>query len=233
MKTLIAAILFLLSPLPALAQANQKVQLADCTASGCTCRVTNLSLAEVAAAVPINIPDNADNMMLVRRPDGVMGWSGMAPADIDLLYGGSGSCPLELFEEIVPRDGLWSISDLSTDLSRCPMVAMAGMGGVESTSISVDWGGSFHPERLFPGMAGLVNWRETGRLSWRGLVVDEQVDGAFARVTFTARLISPTMVRGESRFEFNMSGLSGMNPAVLQVGGGCLSVTTYVATWNG
>lgn len=235
MKKLFNLVLFCLalSPWPAVAQADQKVQYADCTSSGCTCRVTDLTLTEVAATVPINIPDGAENMILVRDPDGVLGWSDMAPADISLLYGGPRSCPMQESDAIVPRDGRWSISDVATDLSRCPMAAMAGMGGIDSTSTNVAWGGRFHPEKLFPAMDGMVAWHQTGRQSWRGIVVDEEVEGASARVTFTARLVSPTVVRGESRFAFNMPGLSGVNPMVLQVGGGCLSVTTYVARWNG
>lgn len=238
MKKLLNIVLLCLalSSWPVFAQTEQKVQFADCTSSGCTCSVTNLSLTEVAATVPITIPDGANNMILVRKPDGALGWSGRTPAQIDSDFGGSGSCPLQLFDEFVPRDGTWSITEVATDLSRCPMVAMAGMegmGGLDSTSASVNWGGRFHPEKLFPAMAGMVDWRQTGRLSWRGIVVDEKVEGASARVTFTARLISPTVVRGESRFAFNMPGLTGVNPAIFQIGGGCRSVTTYVARWHG
>lgn len=233
LKFIAAMASLVLSAGAALAQGTQKVQLADCTGSGCTCSVTNLTLTEVAAALPIEIPDGAEDMMLVRAPNGTMGWSTMAPADLDMLYGGQGNCPLQLFEDIVPRDGSWHITDVVTDTSQCPMVALAGMGGLESATTSVNWGGRFHPERLFPETRGMVRWSQTGHLSWRGVVVDEQAEGAFARVTFTARLISPTLIRGESRFAFNMHGIGGMNAATLAAGGGCLTVTSYVARWRG
>lgn len=217
----------------ALAQGAQKVQIADCTDTGCVCRVSSLTLAEVATALPLDITEGAEDKTLVRSPEGALLWSPLAPADIDLLYGGAGNCPLQLFDEIVPRDGSWHITDVQTDTSQCPMIAMAAMGGMESTTTTARWGGRFHPESLFPETAGMVHWSQTGHLSWRGTVVDEEIDGAFARVTFTARLISPTLVRSESRFAFNLQGPGGMNPATLAAGGGCLTVTSYVARWRG
>lgn len=207
--------------------------MADCTSSGCTCRVSNLTVGEVAATVGIDIPNDAENQTLVRDPDGKLLWTTMAPADLDLLYGGQGNCPLQLFEQITPRDGSWHITDVATDASQCPMAAMAAMGGMESTTRSISWGGRFHPETLFPETRGTVAWSRTGDLSWRGVVVDEEIEGAFARVTFTARLVSPTIIRGESRFAFNMQGIGGMNPASIVAGMGCLTVTSYVARWRG
>jgi hypothetical protein len=157
----------------------------------------------------------------------------MSPARLDEFHGGKGSCPLQLFEEIVPRDGSWHITDVATDASQCPMAGMAAMGGMERRTVPVTWGGRFHPERIFPETRGIVSWSRTGDLSWRGVVVDEEIDGAFARVTFTARLVSPTTIRGESRFAFNLDGPGGMNPASIAAGMGCLTVTSYVARWRG
>lgn len=237
MKTLLTAALFViaLSPFQVAAQSNQKVQVADCTSSGCSCSVSDLTLSEVAATLPIAIPDKADQMILVRRPDGKMGWSGMAPADIDLLYGGKGNCPLQLFDEIVPRSGNWVITIDDTDLSRCPMVTMAGMGqtGMQSGAVTVDWRGSFDPTRMFLGMADLFRWQQTGRLSWRGVLANEETQGAFARVTMTARLISPVVVRGENRFHFSMANVPGLPANAMPGGNSCLSVTSYTARWRG
>lgn len=230
---LASATALFLSALAAVAQTGQKVQMADCTSSGCTCRVSDLTIGEVAATVGITIPKDAENQILVRAPDGKLGWTTMSPDDLDLLYRGQGSCPLQLFDEITPRDGRWQITDVATDASQCPMAAMAAMGGMESVTRSISWGGRFHPETLFPETRGMVAWSRTGDLSWRGLVVDEEIEGAFARVTFTARLVSPTIIRGESRFAFNMHSIGGMNPASIVAGMGCLTVTTYVARWNG
>lgn len=79
----------------------------------------------------------------------------------------------------------------------------------------------------FPETRGMVAWSRTGDLSWRGVGVDEEMDGAFARLTFTARLISPRIIRGESRFAFNLNAPSGMNPASIPAGMGCLTATSW------
>ncbi|PWK59615.1 hypothetical protein [Roseicyclus mahoneyensis] len=230
---LASATALLMSTLAALAQTGPRVQMADCTSSGCTCRVTDLTVGEIAATANMEVPDDAENQTFLRDPDGNLFWTDMSPDNLDLLYGGQGSCPLQLFEEITPRDGRWFITDVATDASQCPMVGMAAMGGLESHTVSVSWGGRFHPERIFPETQGMVAWSRTGDLSWRGIVVDEEIDGAFARVTFTARLVSPTVIRGESRFAFNLNAPGGMNPASVAAGMGCLTVTTYVARWRG
>lgn len=223
----------LLSTVAAIAQTGQRIQMAECTSTGCTCRVSELTLEQVAITVDINIPDDAENQILVRDPQGDLVWSKLSPAQLDRSYGGQGNCPLQLFEDITPRDGRWQITDVATDASQCPMAAIAAMGGMETHTVTVNWGGHFRPERIFPETRGMVAWSRTGDLSWRGVVADEEIEGATARVTFTARLVSPTLIRGESRFAFNMPALGGVNPAVLQLGGGCLTVTTYVARWNG
>lgn len=230
---LASATAFLLSAFAAQAQTGPRVQMAECTDTGCTCRVSDLTVDQVAATVGIDIPKDAETLVLVRHPNGKLSWGDMPLADLDLMYGGQGNCPLQLFEQITPRNGSWHITDVATDASQCPMAAMAAMSGLESVTRSVNWGNRFHPESLFPETRGTVVWSRTGDLSWRGVAVDEEIEGAFARVTFTARLVSPTLVRGESRFAFNLQGVGGMTPASLAAGMGCLTITRYVARWRG
>lgn len=223
------------SPFGAMAQTGQKIQIATCTDSGCTCQVSNLTLEEVAATVPVIIPDDAEDKLLVRTPDGKLGWSAMAPADLDLLYGGPGNCPLQLFDDIVPQDGLWRMTAGATDASACPL--LAGMGGpppMQGGTRQINWDGSFHPEKLMSEAAGMVRWSSTGARSWRGVLADEALSGSegvsAASVIWTLTLVSPTEVQGRSVFDYSISSMAG-DAAVNAVLAGmqCKTQTPFVA----
>lgn len=219
----------------AMAQPRQKIQIATCTGQGCTCRVSNLTLDEIAATAPMSVPDNAEDMMVVRTPEGKLGWTSMAPADLDLLYGGSGSCPLQLFDEMVPQDGMWRLSAGATDASACPLLG-ASMGGppMNSQARRINWGGSFHPDKLMTEAAGHVRWSSTGARSWRGVLADDEVtnrDGATAAsVIWSLTLVSPTEVQGNSVFDYSISSNAG-DAAVNAVLAGmqCKTQTPFVA----
>lgn len=218
-----------------MAQTGQKIQIATCTNSGCTCRVSNLTLEEVAATAPVVIEDGAEDKTLVRTPDGKLGWSAMAPADLDLLYGGQGSCPLELFDEMTPQDGNWQIRAGATDASACPMLgASIGAPPMSSAVRQINWGGSFHPDKLMAESAGMVRWSSTGPRSWRGVLADEAMsssDGATAAsVIWTLTLVSTTEVQGNSVFDYSISSNAG-DAAVNAILGGlqCKTQTPFVA----
>ena len=235
-RYLISAIAVLLAATcGAMAQTGQKIQIASCSESGCSCRASNLTLDEVAATVPVNIPAGAEDMVLVRTPDGKLGWSAMAPADLDLLYGGQGSCPLQLFDELAPQDGVWRITAGATDASACPL--LGGAGGpppMNGEARQINWGGSFHPDKLMSEAAGLVRWSSTGARSWRGVLADEAMsssDGATAAsVIWTLSLVSPTEVQGSSVFDYSISSNAG-DAMVNAILGGmqCKTQTPFVA----
>ncbi len=229
--------LVILAAMPggAMAQTGQKIQIASCTNSGCTCRVSNLTLDEIAATAPMVIADGAEDMLLVRTPDGKLGWSAMAPADLDLLYGGSGSCPLELFDEMAPQDGRWQIMAGATDASACPMLGgSTGAPPMSSAVRQINWGGSFHPDKLMTESVGMVRWSSTGPRSWRGVLADEAMfsnDGeTAASVIWTLTLVSPTEEQGNSVFDYSISSTAGDATLNAILGGlACKTRTPFVA----
>jgi hypothetical protein len=220
---------------PALPQSGQKIQIATCTNSGCTCRVSNLTLDEIAATVPITIPPGAEDQILVRTPEGRLGWSDMAPADLDLLYGGPGNCPLQLFDEIAPQDGNWQIIAGATNAADCPILGgSVGAPPMSSAVRQIYWQGSFHPDKLMTESAGMVRWSSTGPRSWRGVLADEALtgnDGATAAsVIWTMTLVSPTEVQGNSVFDYSITSFAG--DAVvdsIMAGLSCKTQTPFVA----
>jgi len=103
------------------AQAEQMVQDAQHPNSGCTCGISNLTVDQIMASLPAkSVPKGAEDMKIVRAPDGKYQCTIMAPADLDLLYGGRGDCPQTVFGEVAPEDGLRQLTAGTTDTSACP-----------------------------------------------------------------------------------------------------------------
>lgn len=209
------------------------VQLATCGESGCRCRVSNETTEMLETQAPKAFPLGWENKTLVVY-DGKYFWSSLSPAQLDRKYGGSGSCPLEVFDEFTPQDGLWQISVGTTDTSACKMVAGQVPGGMTGQTRQITWGGVFHPDKLFMEARGMVRWTETGRLSWRGVVVDERMSAnggtSGASVIQTVRMVSPTEVTGSSTFEYDLS-IPGLDAAAAGVIAGmqCKTVTPFTA----
>lgn len=209
------------------------VQFATCGASGCTCRVSNDATSTIETQVPSAFPTGWENQTLVVH-DGKYFWSSLSPAQLDRKYGGSGSCPLQVFHEFTPEDGLWQISVGTTDTSACKMVAGQVPGGMTSQTRQITWNGVFHPETLFMEARGMFRWTETGRLNWRGVLADETMSAnggtSGASVVQTVRMISPTEVTGSSVFEYDLA-IPGLDAAAASVIAGmqCKTVTPFTA----
>lgn len=213
----------------------QAVQVADCGPGGCMCYISTLTLEEIAATLPGQIPANAAEMTLVDEPTG-FSWRSESPAQIDRSFGGPGSCPVYLAGPMVPEDGRWQITTGATDISACPMLA----GNTPPTNQSgetrqINWNGSFHPDKLMSEAAGMVRWSSVnGSGHWRGVVADESLSGSTgatgASVIWTLSLTSPTEVRGQSVFDYNISSTAGDAAANAVLAGlQCRTVTPFTA----
>lgn len=217
-----------------LAQA-QAVQVADCGPGGCSCYMSDLALDDIAVLIRSPLPDNVDQMTLVDE-GGSFSWRSESPAQIDRIFGGPGSCPVYLSGEMVPEDGRWQITAGATDISACPMLAAnpppANLGG---DSRQINWNGSFHPDKLMSEAAGMVRWSGViGSGNWRGVVVDESLTGSTgatgASVVWTLSLVSPTEVRGQSVFDYDISSTAGDAAANAVLAGlQCRTVTPFTA----
>lgn len=224
----------ILLTMPTFAQA-QLVQVADCGPGGCSCYMSDLTLDEIAATLPGPIPDNAAELTLVDEPSG-FSWRSETPAQLDRMFGGPGSCPVYLSGEIVPEDGRWQITAGATDISACPMLA----SNPPPTNLSgefrqINWNGSFHPDKLMSEAAGMVRWSGViGSGNWRGVVAEESLKGSTgatgASVVWTLSLVSPTEVRGQSVFEYDISSTAGDAAANAVLAGlQCRTVTPFTA----
>ncbi|MDO9639945.1 MAG: hypothetical protein Q7J44_15515 [Pseudotabrizicola sp.] len=213
----------------------ERVQVADCAPGGCMCYISTMTLQEIAATLPGQIPDNAGELTLVDEPGG-FSWRSETPAQLDRMFGGPGSCPVYLAGPMVPEDGRWQITTGATDTSACPMLA----GNTPPTNLSgetrqINWNGSFHPDKLMSEAAGMVRWSGvTGSGNWRGVVADHSLadsSGATgASVIWTLSLVSPTEVRGKSVFDYNISSTAGDAAANAVLAGlQCRTVTPFAA----
>jgi hypothetical protein len=211
----------------------QYVQTAVCGSSGCTCKVSTVTIEEVEATLRLKTEEGAIDMILVQDASG-FSWQDLTPAQLDRKYGGDGSCPLQLADEFTPEDGLWQISVGTTDTSACQMVRGQIPGGMTSQTRQIIWNGVFHPEKLFMEARGMFRWTETGRLNWRGVLVDETMSAnggtSGASVIQTVRMVSPTEVTGNSVFEYDLA-IPGLDAAAAAIIAGmqCKTVTPFTA----
>lgn len=187
---ILAGLLALPTALPTAAWAEGKATVAECGDGGCRCRLSALTAAEIEAATGVPAPAEADSMTLVAM-DGTFVWSRLTGDEADMLMGGDGICALELFPEIVPRDGIWTPVITGTTIAGCPAGLEAlldpALAGVSDTARPVRWGGAFAPEKMAIGPSG-VQWQRTGPRAFRGTVRTPGSDVASVGVTADTRL---------------------------------------------
>jgi hypothetical protein len=212
----------------------QYVQTAVCGSSGCTCKVTKVTVEDIEMTLGVPAIEGASDMILVRDNTG-FSWQDLTPAQVDRKYGGTGSCPLEVADNSGLEDGRWQISVGTTDTSACPMVGgQVAAGGVSGQTRNIVWGNEFHPDKLFMESAGMVRWSKTGLTTWRGVVVDEIMSAnggsSGASVIHTMRLDSATQVSGSTVFEYSLD-IPGLEGAAIGVIAGmqCKTVTPFTA----
>ena len=73
----------------------QHVQTAVCGSSGCTCKVSKVTVEDIEMTLGAPAKEGAIDMILVRDDTG-FSWQDLTPAQLDRKYGGTGSCPLEV-----------------------------------------------------------------------------------------------------------------------------------------
>lgn len=212
----------------------QYVQTAVCGSSGCTCRVSNVTIEEVEATLKLRTAEGAIDMILV-EDDAGFSWQDLTPAQLDRKYGGDGSCPLAVADNSGMEDGRWQISVGTTDTSACKMVGgQIAAGGMTGETRIIEWGREFHPDKLFMETVGMVRWSKTGLQTWRGVLVDERMSAnggsSGASVIHTIIVDSATQVSGSTVFEYDLS-IPGLDAAAASVIAGmqCKTVTPFTA----
>lgn len=190
----------LLAAAPALAQ--EKLTVADCGdgTAGCRCALSAVTMEEAGIVLGTAAPPGTASLV---RLNGEYVWSPLSLAEIDLAAGGDGNCPLELFDAMVPEDGAWVGTVTDSAISHCPPGLEAALDPVTSALVfprDIDWGGSFHPDRIrMEGAAPAITWTRADdrHFTGQGPLVSESGAASLVRigVTYDARLIDPRLVR--------------------------------------
>ena len=216
---LFPATLAILFAAPAFAE--DKATVATCGATGCSCRLAALTPSEIEAATGIPAPDGAEDMILVSH-DGAYVWSRLTGDEVDMLMGGDGICDLELFDEIVPRDGTWAPTITAQSDSGCPdglgSLLDPALGNAAGGSRSVRWGGSFDPEKMSIGPSSL-RWTRTGPRAFKGAKDAVDTSSVNIAVTVDTRLETEDLAKGTLQVTIRTKAADAAGQAVLRAAG--------------
>lgn len=207
--------------LAAPAFAEDKATVATCGATGCTCRLAALTPSEIEAATGIPAPEGAEDMILVSY-DGAYIWSRLTGDEVDTLMGGDGTCELELFDEIVPRDGTWAPAIIARQDSGCP----EGLGALLDPMLpdaagnprAVRWGGRFDPEKMSIGPS-TMRWTRTGPRAFTGAADGVDMPSVKIAVTVDTRLESEDLAKGTLRVTVRTDAADAAGQAILRAAG--------------
>jgi hypothetical protein len=226
MKRLVLAWLVL----PAPAFAEDAIIFADCGDAGCTCRISPISAEEIALVTGQPNPADAAQQTLVLH-DGQFIWSRTPRDDLDLAMGGDGACEMELFEEIIPKDGTWTGTVKVTGISGCHQQVAAMVPpmveGMTQTQ-SITWGGVFDPARLSTGgQSPIVQWTRVRSDYFTGTVPMAPNGVLDVSVDATMTLIAPD--RAEATLSIRFDPMSGADAGALALIGmnGCEANAAY------
>lgn len=222
--------LFALMILPTPAFAEDAIIFADCKDGGCTCHISPISAEEIAVVTGQPTPTDAAQQTLVMH-DGQFIWSRTPRDDIDLAMGGDGVCQVEVFEEILPKDGTWTGTVEVTGISGChPQVAEMVPPMVEgmTQTQAIIWGGVFDPARLAKGgQSPVVQWTRVRSDYFTGTVPMEPNGVLDVSVDATATLIAADHAKATLTIRFDPA--SGANAGALALIGmnGCEAHAAY------
>jgi hypothetical protein len=223
-------ILLALLALPAPAFAEDAIIFADCDNAGCTCHSSAISAEEIAQVTGQPTPPDAAQQTLVLH-DGQFIWSRTPRDDLDLAMGGDGVCEVEVFNEIIPQDGIWTGTVEVTDISGChPQVAAMVPPMVEAMvqTQRITWGGVFNPARLATGgQSPVVQWTRVRSDYFTGTVPMEPNGVLEVSVDATATLLAPD--RAAATLAIRFAPVSATDAGALALIGmnGCEANASY------
>jgi hypothetical protein len=223
-------VLFVLLLVPAPALAEDAIIFADCSNTGCTCHVSAISADEIALVTGQPTPPDAAQQTLVMH-DGQFTWSPTPRDDLDLAMGGDGVCEIELFDTIIPEDGIWTGTVKVTGIQGChPQVATMVPSMVEGMvhTQSINWGGVFDPARLSAGgKSPAVRWTRVRPDHFTGTVPTEPNGLLNVSVDATATLVAAD--RATATLSIRFDPAAGADAGALSLIGmnGCEANAAY------
>lgn len=127
----------------------ENVVVATCGEGGCECLLSELPVEEAEMLFGEDAPEGVEPLIV--DADGIYQWSHVTASDLDLVYGGNGTCELAFFEAIVPMDGTWLGTAHPQQVSGCP----PGVEGRIEPKLAgineqhpMQWDGVFHPAKM-------------------------------------------------------------------------------------
>lgn len=174
---------------------------------GCHCYQSAHSLATLATQTDVTPPPGIDAPILVSTGDRLY-WSAESSHAVDLVYGGDGLCDPQVFPEAetgLPRNGDWAMTITGHSLSGCPDQVAAAIGGDigigRTERRAITWPRPFSMAPLTADNPAAGPWINQGGGLWSTEVLNTGgAMGANARVTMTARILSPVEIAVTSVF---------------------------------
>ncbi|MDQ0349620.1 hypothetical protein [Ancylobacter vacuolatus] len=195
-------------PRPALAQADagKKAMVADCSGKECRCRLSDLTLNDMAILLGTDVPTDPESFVMIHGDE--IGWSKVSIRDAEIALGGDGSCDLELFQDWSPEDGTWDGTTLLRGVSGAAECRQIGamvvtMMNGKGMKVRVAWKGAFDmnafqaatkpgPEDDHPKWTQLDRHTVAGAGGGDGMVTSYK-----ARLLTPQRFILDTRIAGE------------------------------------
>ena len=208
---------------PGLAAAQQgtgeKIVVARCGDAGCQCTLSDYDLETLTFLTGQDLPAQTVRGTLVTY-DGETSLTPLTPDEVHQIAGGEGTCPLALFDPIVPKDGLWQGSVRVQSMAGChPQVAemVPAIAAGMDRKVQIAWGGQFHPQKLASGgTSPNVAWVAQGPGSFTGQIQVPQSDVLTITTQATATLTAPDRAVATLRLRITVQG---GNAAILAAAG--------------
>ncbi len=189
--------------------------VATCTEKlGCSCASADASLTLedaallVGSAPPAGI---ADPVVVFAPGNAPAAWSVIPANDVDILYGGNGSCT----GPMIPEDGVWTaksrLNRISCGTGTAMMAAMLKGNLAREKPARVAWGGTFDPETYRKAWLAANPDPEASRPTWKkhsehSFSGEDRLEGLVSR--YKMELLSPTLIRSDWQIEgTNAEGL--------------------------
>ncbi|NIY79006.1 hypothetical protein HCZ23_05940 [Celeribacter sp. HF31] len=229
-----------------LAQAGvaENARIVSCEAGhGCTLEEATISIEDAAIVYGID-PDTVaqDSHVILRAPDGMGGTIIAAdpqqlhednggvleiPHVIPVMQDGTEQAAIEVFEgdagadgEIVPEDGLWTVTFREMTQKNCSAMMMnmlQGMAEQPPQSHEIAWHGSNHPDALnFLNPQGQsLSWTQTGPNSYEGEVLANAGENMDISADVGFEVKTPTLI--ETSSVLNLAMMLQGDPETLAV----------------
>lgn len=211
---------------------------------GCNCRTSAVPVGDWELAMGQQAPAGAERMVLVFPSRGQIFWTARSPDQVNRAYGGRGQCPIELFDEEAPADGIWEFDQGATDLSRCPLLTNSATGtalpvdlatetGPASGRMEIRWGGQFDVRKYMHAVTH-PNWHRVDPHNWEYRAPQLDMLPAESpvsiRISWRSTLKSSTRIEGRFHYVSRMD-IPGAEALAALANTGCEMTSIHTGRW--